>query len=149
MSALASSFKDAAADRSYWLLQLAFFTCGFHVCYFLVDPPARRGGCVGCRRRSAPIRWRSSDWRTWSAKPPGAGWSAPGLRLKHLLFWIYLGRAAAILIFMMAPKTATTFYVFALGLGVTWLATLPPTAGIIGKLFGTRYLATLIGFAAC
>jgi predicted MFS family arabinose efflux permease len=46
----------------------------------------------------------------------------------------------------MAPKTALTFYIFALALGVTWLATLPPTAGIIAKLFGTRYLATLIGF---
>jgi predicted MFS family arabinose efflux permease len=51
----------------------------------------------------------------------------------------------AILGFMAAPKTATTFYLFALALGATWLATLPPTAGIVGKLFGTRYLATLIG----
>ncbi|HRL20620.1 MAG TPA: MFS transporter, partial [Alcaligenes sp.] len=37
------------------------------------------------------------------------------------------------------------FYLFAIGLGFTWLATVPPTAGIVGKLFGTRYLATLFG----
>jgi predicted MFS family arabinose efflux permease len=44
-----------------------------------------------------------------------------------------------------APKTAFTFYVFAIGLGLTWLATVPPTAAIVGKLFGVRYLATLFG----
>ena len=46
----------------------------------------------------------------------------------------------------MAPKTAMTFYIFAVGLGLTWLATVPPTAGVVGKLFGTRYLGTFIGF---
>jgi len=50
-----------------------------------------------------------------------------------------------ILIYLAAPKTAMTFYIFAIGLGVTWLATVPPTAGVVGKLFGMRYLATLFG----
>src|SRR5258708_15518712 len=45
----------------------------------------------------------------------------------------------------MAPKTSLTFYIFAAGLGLTWLATVPPTAAIVGKLFGIRYLATLFG----
>mgnify|MGYP002136612123 CR=1 FL=1 len=44
-----------------------------------------------------------------------------------------------------APKSALTFYLFAVGLGFTWLATVPPTAGVVAKLFGTRYLATLFG----
>ena len=51
----------------------------------------------------------------------------------------------AVLLFLAAPKTAMTFYIFAIGLGFTWLATVPPTAGVVGKLFGTRYLATLFG----
>ncbi|MEO8137615.1 MAG: MFS transporter, partial [Betaproteobacteria bacterium] len=45
----------------------------------------------------------------------------------------------------LAPKTPLTFYLFAGALGFTWLATVPPTAGLVGKLFGTRYLATLFG----
>jgi hypothetical protein len=45
----------------------------------------------------------------------------------------------------MAPKTEWTFYAFAVGLGFTWLATVPPTAALVGKLFGIRYLATLFG----
>ncbi len=75
----------------------------------------------------------------------GAGWLGTRCRLKHLLFWVYLGRAAAILGYMMSPKTALTFYVFAAALGVTFLATIPPTTGLVGKLFGLRYIATLIG----
>jgi hypothetical protein len=48
-------------------------------------------------------------------------------------------------LYLLAPKTAPTFYLFAIGLGFTWLATVPPTAGVVGKLFGARYLATLFG----
>jgi predicted MFS family arabinose efflux permease len=50
-----------------------------------------------------------------------------------------------VLLYLAAPKSAWTFYLYAIGLGFTWLATVPPTAGVIGKLFGTRYLATLFG----
>jgi len=46
---------------------------------------------------------------------------------------------------MASPKTEVGFYIFAAGLGLTWLATVPPTAGLVGKLFGVRYLATLFG----
>src|SRR4029077_16581971 len=52
---------------------------------------------------------------------------------------------AMVLLYLAAPKTVWTFYLFPVGLGFTWLATVPPTAGVVGKLFGTRYLATLFG----
>ncbi len=66
-------------------------------------------------------------------------------RMKYLLVGIYGVRAVAIMLFLLSPKTALTFYVFGAVLGATWLATVPPTAGLVGKLFGTRYLATLFG----
>ena len=50
-----------------------------------------------------------------------------------------------IIIYLLAPKTEMTFYIFSIAIGFTWLATVPPTAGIVGKLFGTKYLATLFG----
>jgi predicted MFS family arabinose efflux permease len=65
--------------------------------------------------------------------------------MKFLLFWVYGIRAVAIGVYLIAPHTALTFYIFAAVLGVSWLATVPPTAGLVGKLFGTRYLATLFG----
>src|SRR5207248_5119724 len=75
----------------------------------------------------------------------GSGWLGTRYRMKHLLFWLYLSRAVAVLLYLLAPKTALTFYVFAAVLGVTWLSTVPPTAGLVGKLFGVQYLATLFG----
>jgi predicted MFS family arabinose efflux permease len=75
----------------------------------------------------------------------GVGVLGGSYRMKWLLFWVYFARAAAIAIYLAAPKTALTFYLFAAVLGLTWLSTVPPTAGLVGKLFGTRYLATLFG----
>jgi len=140
---LGRQLKIAAADRSYWLLHLGFFTCGFHVAFLVTHLP----GEVRLCGLSAMISANSLAIIGLAnvVGSLGVGWLGTRYRMKHLLFWVYLLRAVAILVFMAAPKTATTFYVFALALGVTWLATLPPTAGIVAKLFGTRYLATLIG----
>src|SRR4029079_2289668 len=74
-----------------------------------------------------------------------AGFGTQRYRSKYILFWMYSSRALLILLYLAVPKTALTFYRFAAGLGLTWLATVPPTAAIVGKLFGTRYLATLFG----
>ena len=64
------------------------------------------------------------------AKPARPGWLGNRVRMKHLLFWIYLIRAIAVLLFLIAPKTALTFYVFAAVLGVSWLATVPPSESV-------------------
>src|SRR4029450_2272857 len=74
-----------------------------------------------------------------------AGWGVNRFRSKYILFWLYFSRAVIVLLSPIAPKTALAFYVFAGALGVPWLATVPPTAGVVAKLFGTRYLATLFG----
>jgi predicted MFS family arabinose efflux permease len=66
-------------------------------------------------------------------------------RSKLSLALMYGSRAVLILLYLAAPKTPITFYFFAFGLGLTWLSTVPPTAAIVGKLFGIRYLATLFG----
>ncbi len=75
----------------------------------------------------------------------GAGVLGNHYRMKYTLFWIYLARAVLVLGYLMAPKIAWTFYLFSAGMGLTFLATVPPTAGLVGKLFGVRYLATLFG----
>jgi predicted MFS family arabinose efflux permease len=74
-----------------------------------------------------------------------AGWLGQRYRMKYLLALIYASRAAIVAIYVVMPKTALNVYLFAGALGFTWLATVPPTSGLVGKLFGTRYLATLFG----
>ena len=65
--------------------------------------------------------------------------------MKSVLSLIYAARALAVLVFVFAPKTTTTFMIFAIVLGITYLSTVPPTVGLVGKLHGMRYVATLFG----
>jgi MFS family permease len=135
----------AARDKSYWCLHAGFFTCGFHIAFLVTHLPGEVKLC------SLPATVAASSLSIIGlANVAGslwAGWAGGVYRMKYLLFAMYFSRAAAIAIYMLAPKTAVTFYLFAAVLGFTWLATVPPTAGLIGKLFGVRYLATLFGLA--
>ena len=65
--------------------------------------------------------------------------------MKYALAAIYFARAMLILAFFLAPKTPAAFFLFAAGIGFTYLSTVPPTVGLVAKLLGVRYLATLFG----
>jgi MFS family permease len=140
---LLAQLQIAAAEPSYWLLHLGFFTCGFHVAFLVTHMPGEVRLCGLSPAVAANSLAIIGLFNV--AGSLGAGWLGNRVRMKHLLFWIYLTRAIAVLLYLLAPKTPLTFYVFAGFLGVTWLATVPPTAGLVGKLFGVKYLATLFG----
>ncbi|MDX2217438.1 MAG: MFS transporter [Burkholderiales bacterium] len=140
---LGAAVKTALKDPSYLLLHAGFFTCGFHIAFLVTHLPGEIQLC------GLPANVAS-----WSLAIIGlanivgslaTGWAVGRWRSKYILFWMYGSRALLIGAYLLAPKTALTFYLFAAGLGLTWLATVPPTAGVVGKLFGTRYLATLFG----
>jgi predicted MFS family arabinose efflux permease len=142
---LREQLRIAARDRSYWLLHAGFFTCGFHIAFLVTHLPGEVGLCMlpaSVAATSLAIIGLANV-----AGSLTAGWAGGVMRMKWLLFIMYFSRAVAVLIYMAAPKSALTFYLFAAVLGFTWLATVPPTAGLIGKLFGVRYLATLFGLA--
>lgn len=135
--------RIALRDRSYWCLHAGFFTCGFHVAFLVTHLPGEVQLCglsAGVAATSLAIIGLANIAGSLTAGALGNVY-----RMKHLLFWMYATRAVAIGIYLAAPKTSLTFYAFALVLGFTWLSTVPPTAGLVGKLFGTRYLATLFG----
>ncbi len=140
---LKTQLREAMMDRSYLLLHAGFFTCGFHIAFLVTHLPGEVQLC------GLPANVAS-----WSLAIIGlanivgslaAGWGVGQYRSKYILFWMYASRAVLVGIYLAAPKTELTFYLFAAGLGLTWLATVPPTAGVVGKLFGTRYLSTLFG----
>ena len=133
----------AFKDRSYLCLHAGFFTCGFHIAFLVTHLPGEVALCglpASVSAASLAIIGLANI-----AGSLGVGWLAQTYRMKYLLVWIYGIRAVAIVLYLMAPHTALTFYIFAGVLGVSWLATVPPTAGLVGKLFGARYLATLFG----
>src|SRR5207237_741240 len=74
-----------------------------------------------------------------------SGWAIGRWRMKSVLSALYAARAIAVLAFVFAPKTTATFLVFAVVLGFTYLSTVPPTVGLVGKLPGVRCVATLFG----
>ena len=130
-------------DRSYICLHLGFFTCGFHIAFLVTHLPGEVAMCGLPASVSATALALIGLFNI--AGSLGAGMLASRYRMKSLLFWIYASRAVLVCIYLLAPKTEWTFYLFAAALGATWLATVPPTAGLVGKLFGVRYLATLFG----
>jgi predicted MFS family arabinose efflux permease len=77
----------------------------------------------------------------------GSGWLGDRMPKRYLLSLIYFGRAAAIFGFIIFPVTWVTCIAFGASMGLLWLSTVPPTNGIIALMFGTRWLATLAGFA--
>lgn len=133
----------AARDRSYWCLHAGFFTCGFHIAFLVTHLPGEVKLCA--LPASVAAVSISIIGLANVAGSLMAGWAGGVMRMKWLLFAMYFSRAVAVAIYLAAPKTSATFYAFAAVLGFTWLATVPPTAGLIGKLFGVRYLATLFG----
>jgi predicted MFS family arabinose efflux permease len=138
-----AAVKGALADRNYLLLHAGFFTCGFHIAFLVTHLP---GEVDLCGLPAAVASWSLAIIGVANILGSlAAGWCVNRYQSKYVLFWMYGSRALLVLLYLAAPKTVWTFYLFAAGLGFTWLATVPPTAGVIGKLFGTRYLATLFG----
>jgi predicted MFS family arabinose efflux permease len=140
---LKKAVSDAMRNPSYLLLHLGFFTCGFHIAFLVTHLPTEVGLCG-----------LSPTVASWSLALIGlanivgsliAGSCVNLYRSKYVLAVMYGSRAVLIAFYLVAPKTEWTFYAFAVGLGLTWLATVPPTAALVGKLFGIRYLATLFG----
>lgn len=141
---LREQLRIAFRDRSYLCLNIGFFTCGFHIAFLVTHLPGEVNLC------GLPAAVGATSLAIIGlANVVGsiyAGWLGQSRRMKMILFWMYASRAIAVVIYLIAPKTVVTFYLFAAVLGFTWLATVPPTAGLVGKLFGPRYLATLFGF---
>jgi predicted MFS family arabinose efflux permease len=133
----------AARTPSYLLLHAGFFTCGFHVAFLTTHLPGEVSLCGHTPYVSAMSLSLIGLCNIAGSILAGIG--GKYCRMKSILAALYAFRALMIAAFLLSPKTELTFYLFAVATGLTWLATVPPTAGIVGKLFGTRYLATLFG----
>ena len=140
---LGKQIKIALRDPSYLFLHAGFFTCGFHIAFLVTHLPGEVALCGLSAGVSATALALIGLFNIAGSLTAGA--LSTRYRMKSLLALMYASRAVIIVIYLMAPKTPLTFYVFAGALGFTWLATVPPTAGLVGKLFGMRYLSTLFG----
>ena len=143
------SFKTALAEafghRSYVLLVLGFFTCGFQLAFITVHLPAYLAD-----------RGVAASTGGWVVAAIGlfniigslsVGWLQNKYPKRYILSIIYLARALSIMAFISFPITAFSAIVFGAATGLTWLSTVPPTSALVALMFGTRWFATLYGFA--
>lgn len=140
---LPEALREASQHRGYWLLTCGFFVCGFHVAFIATHLPAylTDGGL-------------SPTLGAWALALVGffniiGAYSAGVLGGKHskkyLLSSLYLSRAIVIAVFISTPLTSASALVFAAAMGLLWLSTVPLTSGLVGQMFGPRYMATLFG----
>lgn len=134
---------QAMRDRSFLLLGAGFFVCGFHVAFLATHLPGVVAACG-----------LATEWAGWSLALLGLfnivgslamGWAVGRWRMKSLLSLVYATRGLAVVLFLLAPKTGPVVLLFSAVMGITFLSTVPPTAGLVAKLFGPANMATLFG----
>ena len=138
-----AAVKAALRHPGYVLLAIGFFVCGFHVAFLAVHLPGVVASC------GLPTQW--GGWALAMlglfniVGSLGVGWAVGRWRMKTLLSLIYAARALAVLVFLLSPKTGPVVLIFSAVMGLTFLSTVPPTAGLVAKFFGPANMATLFG----
>lgn len=140
---LREALREAFSTPSYVLLVVGFFVCGFqlasittHLPAYLVDLglPASLGAVALMIIGLANIAGNFA-----------AGWLAGRFEKRAILAALYAIRGVSMVAFLLMPPSAFSVSVFALGMGVTWLATVPLTGGLVATFFGPAFMSTLYG----
>ena len=136
---------EAFGHRSYVLLVLGFFTCGFQLAFVTVHLPSY-----------LIDRGLSAQVGGWTLAIIGlfnivgsltSGWLGNRMPKRYILSFIYFARALSIAVFVLLPASTITTLIFGAVTGLLWLSTVPPTSGLVAVMFGTRWLTMLFGFA--
>ncbi|MEH6649531.1 MAG: MFS transporter [Motiliproteus sp.] len=140
---LRQALTEARGHTHYWLLIAGFFVCGFQLAFITVHMPpflSDQGFDTSVAVTSLALIGLFNIFGcllfgSWSGK----------YSKKGLLGIIYALRAVAIALFMLVPITTTSVYLFSMVTGFLWLATVPPTSGLVAQMFGLKHMGTLYG----
>ena len=138
------AIKEAFSNKSFNYLTLGFFVCGWHIALVATH---------------IPMHIRDKGLEDWTATAIlaliglfnilgtlSSGYLATRISKKKLLSAIYLLRGVSIIYFIFMPPNVINALIFGITFGYLWLATVPPTNGIVGHIFGTKYITLLYGF---
>lgn len=138
---LGDALREAGGHRGYWLLNAGFFVCGFHVAFVATHLPAYLANLNFVPMLGA-----------WALATIGlfniigtfiAGFLGGRHRKKYVLSGLYLGRSAVFVLFLFMPPSPVWVLIASAAIGLLWLGTVPLTGGLVGQIFGPRYMATL------
>jgi MFS family permease len=142
---IGQALAEAFEHKSYVLLVIGFFTCGFQLAFITVHLPAY-----------LVDRGLSVDIGGWTLAVIGlfniigsltAGWLSTRMPKRYILSINYFIRALAVAAFILLPASPVATLIFGAVMGLMWLSTVPPTSGLVAVMFGTRWLSMLFGFA--
>ncbi|WP_372658533.1 MFS transporter [Hydrogenophaga sp.] len=141
---IVQALREALRYRSFQLLMAGYFVCGFQVVFIGVHMPSYlkdHGLQPQVASYALALIGLFNVVGTYAA-------GALGQRLakRHILAFIYLTRAVVISVFLMAPLTPTSVYVFSAVMGLLWLSTVPPTNAMVAQIFGVAHMSMLGGF---
>ena len=138
---IGQALREAMNEKGFHLLFWGYFVCGFHIAMLTVHLPAfvTDAGLSATHGMTALALIGLFN----IVGTLGAGYLGGRFSKKYLLSTIYTVRAVLITILIALPLTPLTLYVFACGIGLLWLGTVPLTNGLVGQIFGMRYMAML------
>jgi len=140
---LSAALREAGRHSGFWYLTAGFFVCGFQIAFISIHLP------VYLHDLNLPLSVAG-----WALALIGlfnifgsftAGYLGARFSKKYVLSSIYFLRAAVIGMFLVLPASPLSVYLFAGGIGFLWLGTVPLTNGLVGQIFGVRYVSTLFG----
>jgi len=140
---LRQALGEAAGHRGFWLLNAGFFVCGFHVAFIATHFPAYltdKGLGLAIGANALALVGLFNIFGSYLFGVWGGKWSKKGL-----LAALYAARGVVMIAFLAAPLTPVSALLFAAAMGFLWLGTVPLTSGLVGQIFGMRYLSTLYG----
>lgn len=139
-----AAIRAALTHRGFWLLNFGFFACGFQLAFIAAHMPAYlldKGLSPRSASAALALIALANVIGTYMC-----GYLGDFMRRKYVLSSIYFIRSAAMTVFLLAPLTPASVYVFSFVMGLIWLGTVPLTNGLVSQVFGVRYIATLFGF---
>jgi MFS family permease len=139
-----SAVREAFGHRSFQWLMAGYFVCGFQVVFIGVHMPSYlrdHGMAPGVATVALALIGLFNVFGTYTA-----GWLGGRMPKRYILSGIYALRAVVISLFLLAPLTPMSVYIFAATMGFLWLSTVPPTNAVIAQIFGVQYMSMLGGF---
>jgi MFS family permease len=139
------ALTEAFGHRSYVLLMLGYFTCGFQTFFMGVHLPSY----LADRGLSLELGgWTLAIIGLFNIVGSlGSGWLGNMMPKRFILAGIYFGRSLAIILYIILPPSSAATLIFGAVMGVLWLSTIPPTSSLVAIMFGERWLAMLLGVA--
>ena len=142
---LAETLRIAVKTPSYVYLVSGFFVCGFHVAFIATHMP---GVIASCGLPPTVSGWSLGLIGLFNIVGSiFAGWYISRYSMRLFLSYTYFARCLIVLCFLVSPKDLISVLIFSIALGFTYFSVIPATAGLVGKMFGPKFMATLFGFA--